>query len=113
MADIVMTFRGAEYRIPDAQIFEVGSQVEDIARFYEISGWLTNPHLHKLSRCVGVMLRAAGAKVTDREVHAELAVSAANGGGSYMISILFSLITALMDGAPESGGEPGEPTPAS
>ena len=116
MGDVVLNFRGAEYRIPESRLFEVGEKIEDVAPLFEITSWQTSPHFHKMARCLGLMLRAAGAKATDKEVYGELLKSVKAGGrDGYMGGALYALIGALFDGAPadDEGGEPGEPQPAS
>lgn len=114
MGDIVMIFRGAEYRLPEKSVFEVGGDIEDVASLFEISGWQRAPHFHKLARCLGIMLRAAGATATDREIYGELIGSVQKGGkDGYLGGALYALIGAMFDGAPEGDGEPGEPVPAS
>ena len=115
MGDVVLKFRGDEYRLPESKLFEVGSQIEDVAPLFEITAWQQNPHFHKVARCLCIMLRAAGAKVTDREVYGELMASVKAGGrDGYLGGALFALIAAMFDGAPQNDdGEPGEPQPAS
>lgn len=115
MGDIVMQFRGAEYRLPEAKVFAVGEEIEDIAPLFEITRWQQNPNFHKVARCLGVMLRAADCKASDREIYGELIQSVKAGGrDGYLGGALFALIGAMFDGAPQNDdGEPGEPTPAS
>lgn len=116
MGDVVLNFRGEEYRIPESKLFDVGSRIEDIAPLFQITAWQQSPHFHKMAQCLRVMLEAAGAKTNDREVYAELLKSVKTGGrDGYLGGALFALIAALFDGAPQDdeGGEPGETAPAS
>jgi hypothetical protein len=100
MADIVIRFRGQEYRIPDTKAFQAGELVEEIASLQEVLGWLKSPRFHKLARCFGALLRFAGCEVSDREVKAEL-LTFFGGGENPVIPTITSLIAVLMDGAPE------------
>lgn len=116
MGDVVLMFRGAEYRIPENRLFDVGSRIEDIAPLFQVTDWQRIPHFHKMAQCLRVMLEAGGAKTTDREVYAELLKSVKTGGrDGYLGGALFALIAALFDGAPQDneGGDAGEPPPAS
>ena len=106
MAALRMLFRGTEYVIPENRAFEVGAEVEDVALFFEIMGWLKAPHFHKMSRCLGVLLRAAGCDVDDQGVYKELMASVRSAGSNaYFTTALFGLVTLLMDGAPAGDGD--------
>jgi hypothetical protein len=106
MANLVMKFRGGEYVIPENRAFEVGGDVEEIATLFEIIGWMKSPRFHKMARCLGVMLRAAGCPADDREVYAELMASVTSGGANdYLQSALFGLVSLMMDGAPQGKGD--------
>lgn len=109
MASIVMKYRGGEYIIPENRAFEVGGDVEEVADFFEIISWTKRPKFHKMARCLGVMLRAAGCDVADSEVHTELMTSVTSSGANdYMISALFGLVALMMDGAPQGDGKAAE-----
>lgn len=99
MADIKLTFRGEEYIIPDSKAFQAGAVVEEIAGLYEVLRWVQEPPLNKLSRCFGALLRFAGAKVSDREVHGDMVQVMGQGPYVAMLAVQ-SLIAVLMDGAP-------------
>jgi hypothetical protein len=122
MAGIVMNFREKEYRIPEEKAFAVGEEVEDIVSLSELMSWGKEPRFHKIARCYGVMLRAAGAKVSDREVHTDMmdqikafgaagADAEAVAGSIVAAQAVGALIAVLMDGAPAGGdAAPGKPT---
>lgn len=99
MADIKLTFRGQEYLIPDSKAFQAGAVVEEIATLYTVLRWVNGDlPLNKLSQCFGALLRFAGAKVSDREVHREL-VDVLGTGPAFAMTALQTLIAVLMDGA--------------
>lgn len=99
MADIKLTFRGEDYIIPDSKAFQAGAVVEEIAGLYEVLRWVNEPPLNKLARCFGALLRFAGAKVSDRDVHRDLVDVMGQGPLQAMVAMQ-ALIAVLMDGAP-------------
>lgn len=109
MADIVLSFRGETYRVPDHRAFELGELVEDVVTLGQIPDLLANPKFFRIARCYGVMLRFAGCKVSDREVHEEMMAKLKSGepGAGRMAAIegLMAIGSVLMDGAPPSDGE--------
>jgi hypothetical protein len=118
MADIRLTFKGAEYVIPDNRAFEVGMAVEDIVTLSQISRLFADPKFYTIARVFGVMLRFAGCKVSDREVLAELLSKVKSGdpgaGRVAAIEALGQIAAVLMDGAPTDGeGGAAEKTKAS
>lgn len=109
MPALVMKFRGGEYTIPENRAFEVGGDVEEVASLFEVISWMKAPKFHKMARCLGVMLRAAGCDVEDREVYGELMASVTSSGSNdYMTSALFGLVALMMDGAPQGDGKASE-----
>lgn len=113
MADIVLKWKGAEFRIPDKRAFEIGEQVEDIVTLTEIASWGTSPKFFKIAKCFGAMLRFAGCRVSDAEVHKEMMAGVKAGTMAEDLvaaQAIAGLIAVLMDGAPdgESEGEAGE-----
>lgn len=110
MADIVIAFKGEEFTIPESRAFEVGERVEEIATLPEILGWAAKPKFFKMARCVEVLLRAAGGRATAREIHSQMMADFSAGMPAAYFAALNSLVSVLMDGAPEkkSGGESGE-----
>lgn len=114
MADIIIAFKGEEFTIPETRAFEVGERVEEIASLPEVLGWAKNPKFFKMARCIGVMLRAAGGRATDKQVHQQMMADFNAGNPSAFFVALAALVAVLMDGAPQNngGGEP-EKTDAS
>lgn len=109
MANIVMKFRGSDYTIPENRAFEVGGDVEEVASLFEVISWMKTPKFHKMARCLGVMLRAAGCDADDREVYRELMASVTSGGANeYLTTALFGLVSLMMDGAPQGDGKSDE-----
>jgi hypothetical protein len=107
MDGIKMNFRGVDYTIPPHRLFPIGEAVEEIATLSEITTWVRAPKFYKMARCIGAMLRFAGADVTDLEVKEELSAQFGSDGGAVLFtSSLMALIQLLMGGAPKS--EDGE-----
>jgi hypothetical protein len=114
MPDIKLTFKGADFTISEANAFEVGEMVEEIAIIPEVLGWLQKPKFHKMSRCMGVMLRFAGCRASDKEIHSEMMSGFIAGGAQAHLASLFALIGVLMDGLPANeGGSTSEKPEAS
>ena len=113
MANITMTWRGKEYTIPEKKVFEVGDQVEDVLTLGDLAAMGLKPKFHKLAKCFGVMLRFAGCKVSDREVHSEMMRQIRESGDEQSVAsnAVDALWTVLLDGAPEGDGD-GEPEKA-
>lgn len=112
MGDLVVKFRGEEFRVPGHKVFPLAEQIEDIATLSEIAGWGKNPKLVKMARCFGCILRYAGASVSDQEVHSEMMAQIKKGGdqGAELVAAqaMAALVAILMDGAPEGDGEAAE-----
>lgn len=111
MPDIVLTFRGQDYRVPDDRAFALGEVVEEIVTIAEIPALLKNPKFFTIARCYGAMLRFAGCKVSDREVHGEMMARLKSGepGAGQMAAMeaMMAIGVVLMDGAPDDGTEEG------
>lgn len=111
MADIRMTFKGQEWVIPARKAFEVGDQVEGIVTLAEIGKWGERPRFFQMAKCFGLMLRAAGCKCTDAEVHAEIMQGVSEGGTLAASAAVGALVEVLMGGAAatgQKGDAPGE-----
>lgn len=108
MADIIIAFNGEEFTIPESRAFEVGERVEEVASLPEVLSWARVPKFFKMARCIGVMLRAAGGRMTDRQVHKQMMVDFGSGNPAVYFAALASLVAVLMDGAPPGNGD-GEP----
>ena len=120
MADIVLSFRGETYRIPESRAFELGAEVEEVVSLAEIAGWRAAPKFFKMARAFGVMLRFAGARVSDTEVTAEIdasilrAIDQGSDGGEasemFAVAALAQLQAVLFSGAPQgSDGKEAAP----
>ena len=119
MADIVLKWKGKEYRISDAKAFEAGAALEEVVTLAELQSFGVRPKFFTLARAMGVLLRFAGVKVSDREVKAEIDASITRAAGQgideadakevFAVSAIQQLVAVLFDGAPSDGdGEPGE-----
>lgn len=119
MADIRLTFKGAEYVIPDNRAFEIGMMLEDIVTLSQMSKLMADPKFYTIARCYGTLLRFAGCKVSDREVLTEMMDKVKSGdrgaGRLAALEALGMIAAVLMDGAPqdEADGPPSEKTEAS
>ena len=113
MRNIVLSFKGEEFTILENQAFEVGEAVEDVVTLPELASWGSRPKFFKLARCFGVMLRFAGCKVSDQDVHREMManVASAEEGGEEILAAqaVGALVAVLMNGAPD--GDDAEDAP--
>lgn len=116
MAGIKLSFKGEEYTIAEDRAFEAAEAVEDVMTIQDLSAMMPNPKFTKIARCFGALLRFAGAKVSDADVRSEMMreISALTSEddqeqakGLLAAQAIESLLTILMDGAPE--GEATEP----
>lgn len=120
MSRIKLKFRGKTWVIPETKAFEAGERVEEIVTLGEMAGWGAAPKFHKLARAFAELLRFAGCKVTNTEVHSAMmaevkaiAVTMKDGVVPDEARMLVAaqaigaLSAVLMDGAPEGdlGGE--------
>lgn len=80
MTGIVLNWKGVDYTIPASKAFAVGEQVEDVLSMADIAAMGTSPKFFKIARAFGVMLRFAGCKVSDDEVHREITASLMQAG---------------------------------
>lgn len=111
MRGVRFPFKGVEYHVPAERAFALGEQIEDIVTLTEIASWGKAPKLFKLARCFAAIIRFAGGKVTNEEVHEEMMDQIKSGGaGSDLIAAqaISALIAILMNGAPEGDGEADE-----
>lgn len=109
MPDIKIEFRGEEYTIPESKAFAVGELVEDVVTLPEIMQWLSSPRYHKMARALGVMIRFAGGRATDAEIHRELLTQLQDRQGDKLIAAVFMLTQVLMGDAPQMKGGEAEP----
>lgn len=122
MKAITLQFRGETYTVPAEKSFALGAEVEEVVTFTEMASWGRNPRFFKIAQAFGIMLRFAGAKVSDAEVKAEIDASIlkaqADGASPDLVKELFAmqaveqLQAVLFDGAPagEGGDAPGKTT---
>lgn len=119
MADIVLKWRGQEYRIPDARAFEAGAALEEVVTLAELQSFSTKPRFFTIAKAMGCLLRFAGVKVSDSEVKREVDASimrAASAGVDendakevFAVQAVQQLVAVLFDGAPDGDGDaPGE-----
>lgn len=110
MAEIKITWAGAEYVIPANRAFQIGERIEDIATLGEILNWRQSPKFIKMARCIGEMLRFAGCKVSDIEIHTKLVQSMGkDDDGELFAASLLALFSLLMGDAPSGGEGKGDP----
>jgi hypothetical protein len=91
--DIRLKWDGAEYVIPHNRVLRALAAVEEVATFEELSGFAarrTAP-LAKIAMAYGVLLRFAGANVTDEDVYQGMF---ANGGATMAQTV--SAVLAMM-----------------
>jgi hypothetical protein len=116
MTAIKLTWKGKEYRIPAEKAFAVGEQVEDVVSLAEIWGWGNKPKFFKIARAYAVMLRFAGCKVSDGDVHKAITDSllraaksgVAGGENLFAVSSIAQLTTVLTMGMTEALGDESE-----
>lgn len=110
MAAIPLQFRGQDYLLPEERAFAIGEEIEDIVTLQEIAAWGAKPKFHKMARCYGVLLRAAGCRVDDRDVFSDMMAELKEGGSVVAVVAINGLLSVLMDGAPEaSDGDEKKP----
>lgn len=115
MADIVLKWRGQEFRIPESRAFEAGAALEDIVTMGELQSYSAKPKFFTLAKAMGCLLRFAGAKVSDSEVKREIdasilraatdGIDEADAKEVFAIQAVHQLIAVLFDGAPEGDEE--------
>lgn len=117
MAGIKLGFKGVDYSIAENRAFEAAEVVEDVMTIQDLSAMMPNPKFTKIARCFGALLRFAGAEVSDAEVKREMMreisqmtseTEQEQAKGLLAAQAIESLLTVLMDGAPE--GDAGEDT---
>lgn len=123
--DVVLRWKGQEYRIPENRAFEAGAELEEVVTLAELQSFGNRPKFFKIARAMGVLLRFAGAKVSDAEIKREIDASinrvVAQGDATegeakeiYAVTAISQLVEVLFDGAAAAdGGEdasPGETT---
>jgi len=102
MADIRFEFRGTQYVLPATMAFRACEAIEDVASLGEMLGWLQEPRFAKLARCTAILLRMAGAHVTDEDVKAELLAAYRDMRHPAVFGAVMALHAVLFDGVPEA-----------
>lgn len=105
MADIRFEFRGTQYVLPATMAFRACEAIEDVASLGEMLGWVQEPRFAKLARCTAILLRMAGAQVTDEEVKAELLAAYRDMRHAAVFGAVMALHAVLFDGVPEAAKE--------
>jgi hypothetical protein len=103
---IEMEWKGRQYVVPENRAFELGEMVEDIITLAELPEFAARPKFRKIARVYGAMLRFAGAKCTDEEVHSAIMAEIKTGSERQELATraITMLVDVLMDGAPTNGG---------
>lgn len=107
---ITLEWKGDKFVIPDTEVFQVGEQIEEIVTLSDLHGMAENPRFRKLARCYAVMLRHAGARVSDQDVHSYM-MDGLKGDQEKSVMALNAitvLTEILMDGAPEMEADDDE-----
>jgi hypothetical protein len=107
---IKLQWKGQEYLISEREVFEVAGEIEEVVTIGELAEMAKRPKFVKLSRAYAVMLKFAGAKnVTAQDIHSEImgAIKGKSADDTKLVlfSAIESLMTILMDGAPEADGD--------
>lgn len=113
---VELEWKGRQFVVPEDRAFELGEVVEDIITLAELPDLATRPKFRKIARIYGAMLRFAGAKCTDAEVHSEIMAEIKSGSEKQELvtRAISTLVAILMDGAPEGdGAEEGKKETAS
>jgi hypothetical protein len=107
MPDIKIEWKGQKLVILESDTFELGEAIEEVVSLTQLSSMGKSPQFHKLARCFAIMINFAGGTTTPSEVHKEMMKEIKTGGaeakGLLALVAVETLITILMDGAPEVG----------
>jgi len=103
---IELSWKGRDYVVPEDRAFELGEQVEDIITLAELPELAQRPKFRKIARVYGTMLRFAGARCTDAEVHSAIMDEIKSGSDKQELATkaIAMLVAILMDGAPAGNG---------
>jgi hypothetical protein len=72
MQDVVLNWKGTDYRVDARDVLEMIGKIEDRITLWELNTYAQNPEkmqFRKVACGFAVALRHAGAKVTDEEVY--------------------------------------------
>lgn len=115
MQPIRLTYKGQDFLIPADRAFKAGAAVEEIVSLAEIASWGDRPRFFKIAEAFGALLRFAGCKASDEEVHADMMAGLRNSAAAGVAEdipaaiAINALMSCLMGGAPPS--DPGEDAP--
>ena len=106
MKQITIEWKGETLVIGEDEAFELGEQIEEIVTFTELISMQAKPKFHKLSRCYAVMIVFAGGYATPKEVHSMMMAQIKDKSQKALLvtEAVGTLISILMDGAPEEDG---------
>lgn len=124
MTVIALEWKGETYTLNESEAFEAADAVEDIATYGELVmmlGDLRTIRYARLAKCYGILLREAGANVSDLEIHNEFkaAIRESKGVDIFKVSIeAINMLTKILVGdMPQSmkgdGDTKNEEAPAS
>ncbi len=105
MRAIEVEWGGEEYVIPENEAFEVGEAIEDVIALSDLPDLAKRPRFRKIARVYGIILRHAGASVTDAQIHGQMMDQLKSGDADaenmLALQAMAQITEVLMDGAPE------------
>lgn len=118
--DLQLEWEGKSYLLRADEFFTVACDVEEIVDFKKLSEMQECPQFGKIAKCYGIMLRHAGADVSDRDIYrgimSQIARSEEEGSGKQLAALaaVSALMSVLLDGAEiEEQGGVGDDKPVS
>lgn len=98
--ELILTWKGTDYTVQPDKLLKLIAQVEDIITLNELYNYSQKgaAPISKLSMAYGVMLRYAGAKVTDEEVYS----SSLAGGGEAAVNATQAILLMML---PQDAGD--------
>lgn len=94
---VEIEWNGETYFIPESETFQVAEQIEEIIDLADYEQLQHKPKLTKIAKCYGIMLRHAGADVTDAQLHQEILRGAVTGEQkAEQVLVAMSLITHFL-----------------
>lgn len=101
--NIELEWGGDVYVIPANEVFEVGAEVEEVVTLPDIANVGKKLQFRKIAKCYGILLRHAGASVTDQQVFSHMMDQFKSGAEKKLAAMkaIEVLTEILMDGAPD------------
>jgi hypothetical protein len=101
-SNLKIEWAGKEYTILASEAFEVADLVEDVITISEIPELAAKPKLTTIAKVYGIMLRFAGAEVTNEEIRLAILSQMKSGQAEKAIAdqAITALLEILFDGAP-------------